>query len=180
MEINAIWDAIAPYVTGTGMGALIGGILFACLKGAFEKTINKVNVEKICNTAFEAQLKKIKSVSFSQNIQPIVEEQLRKIIPVFNEHLDKTLKQTQEKYQALLDVTIALTKYFENGYGIPEATKENLKKAILKAQEQLDTEEEVVNYAVSLDENNNVVQTTEIEVKIDKIEEPQQEIKAVR
>ena len=90
---------------------LIGGILFACLKGEFEKTINKVNVKKICDTAFEAQLEKIKSVSLSQNIQPIVEEQLRKIIPVFNEHLEKILRQTQEKYQALFDDVVLLTDF---------------------------------------------------------------------
>lgn len=166
MDINAIWDAIAPYVTGTGIGAIIGGIMFACLKGAFEKTISKVNYEKTAEKMCNKTLEKVKTVSFSQNIQPMVEDEMKKVLKVMNEHLDETVGKTQDNYEALLNVMIALSAYFNNGYGIPEEVKENLNKAIKEAQETVEKEMNK-SFSVTIDDNQVVVETKQ-EVKAEK------------
>jgi gas vesicle protein len=167
MDINSVWDAIAPYVTGTGIGAIIGGILFACLKGAFTKALNKIDVEKTTEKIIDKSLDKIQSVSFSQNIQPLVEDEMKKVVSAMNYYLASTIKSSENNYKALLEVMVALSKYFENGYGIPEEVKQNLAQAIEKAQE-IAKEEQAITYSVKLDKNNVLVETKQ-EVKTNEV-----------
>lgn len=158
MDINAIWDAIAPYVTGTGIGAIIGGILFACLKGSFEKAIAKYDKAKEVDKLLDKGMERIQSVSFSQNIQPLVESEMEKVVSVMNGYIDGTLKSTQNNYKALLEVMVALSEYFNNGYGIPEEVKKKLADAIKKAQD-IAKEEQAITYSVKLDKNQVLVET---------------------
>ena len=160
MDINAIWDAIAPYVTGTGIGAIIGGILFACLKGAFTKAINKIDVEKTTEKVIDKSMDKIQKVSFSQNIQPLVESEMQKVVSVMNGYVDSTLKSTEQNYKALLEVMVALSEYFNNGYGIPDEVKQKLAESIKKAQD-IAKEEQAITYSVKLDNSQVLVETTQ-------------------
>ena len=47
MEIlNQIWQTIYPYVAGISVSSIFGAIIYGSLRGAFNKTISRLNVEK--------------------------------------------------------------------------------------------------------------------------------------
>lgn len=84
MEIlNQIWDAIYPFVSGISVSALISAVIYAVLKSGFSKTIDNtiktIDVEKISKEAVDKGIEKIKNISFTQSLQPIVESELAKI-----------------------------------------------------------------------------------------------------
>lgn len=133
--INQIWEVIAPYVTGISLSGVLGAIIFGCLKGAFNKTISKINVEKISEEATEKGLEKIKGVSFSQSIQPIVESKLKAIEEEANKYIAKQLDEVQEKYDKLVLVLEKLSAYFDNSIGVTEDAKLELKEAINNAKD---------------------------------------------
>ena len=80
MEIlNEIWVWIVSALGGVSLAGVISAAIYGCLKGAFSKTISKINVEKIAKDATEKGIDKVKAVSFSHSIQPLVESELKKI-----------------------------------------------------------------------------------------------------
>lgn len=141
--INEIWAAIAPYVTGVSISGVLGAVIYGCLKGAFNKTISKINIEKISETATEKGIDKIKNISFTQSIQPLVESELTKITEKANECIKKELESVQSKYDNLLNVLEKLSAYFDNSIGVSETAKAELKQALSKAENKPLTAQEI-------------------------------------
>lgn len=142
--LNEIWVWIMSAVGGISLSAIISAIIYGCLKGAFNKTISKINVESIADKATEKGVERVKKVSFTHNIQPLVESELKKINEHSVEVLKKELADVQAKYDNVIDILDKLACYFDNSIGVADEKKAELKQAIAKAQNKPMVAESVV------------------------------------
>lgn len=145
MEIfNEIWVWIMSAIGGVSLSAIISAIIYGCLKGAFNKTISKINIESIADKATEKGVERVKKVSFTHNIQPLVESELKKVNEHSVEVLKKELADVQAKYDNVINILDKLACYFDNSIGVAEEKKTELKQAIVKAQNKPMVAESVV------------------------------------
>lgn len=146
MEIlNEIWVWIVGAVGGLSITGIISAIIYGALKGGFSKAIAKIDVEGIADKATDKGMERIKNISFTQSIQPLVESELKKVTEQANEYIENALKQTQENYIKLLKVLEKLSAYFETSVYVSEETKNELKQAIEDASvEEPEQEQEIV------------------------------------
>ena len=146
MEIlNEIWVWIVSALGGVSLAGVISAAIYGCLKGAFSKTISKINVEKIADEATEKGIEKVKNVSFSHSIQPIVESELKKINEYSVEVVQKELAEVKAEYKTLINIIKKLSAYFDNSIGVSDTAKQELKQAIAEAENE---PIEPTNYAV--------------------------------
>ena len=146
--INQVWVWIVSAVGGISLAGIITATIYGCLKGAFNKTISKINVQKIADQATEKGVEKVKKISFTHSIQPLVESELKKV----NEHSIEVLKiymeEVSKKYENVLSVLEKLSAYFDNSIGVSETAKKELKQAIANAKN-----EPILAESVVVDEN---------------------------
>lgn len=161
--LNEIWVWIMSAVGGISLSAIISSIIYGCLKGAFNKTISKINVESIADKATEKGVERVKKVSFTHNIQPLVESELKKINEHSVEVLKKELDDVQTKYDNVIDILDKLACYFDNSIGVADEKKAELKQAIAKAQNKPMVAESVV-----VDEIVNTNTKQAVEPKIER------------
>lgn len=146
MEIlNEIWVWIVSALGGVSLAGVISAAIYGCLKGAFSKTISKINVEKIAKDATEKGIDKVKAVSFSHSIQPLVESELKKINEMSVEVVKKELNEVKAEYKTLINIVKKLSAYFDNSIGVSDTAKQELKQAIAEAENE---PIEPTNYAV--------------------------------
>lgn len=146
MEIlNEIWVWIVSALGGVSLAGVISAAIYGCLKGAFSKTISKINVEKIAKDATEKGIDKVKAVSFSHSIQPLVESELKKINELSVEVVKKELNEVKAEYKTLINIVKKLSAYFDNSIGVSDTAKQELKQAIAEAENE---PIEPTNYAV--------------------------------
>ena len=161
--LNEIWVWIMSAIGGLSLSAIISAIIYGCLKGAFNKTISKINVESIADKATEKGVERVKKVSFTHNIQPLVESELKKVNEHSVEVLKKELADVQTKYDNVIDILDKLACYFDNSIGVAEEKKAELKQAIAKAQNKPMVAESVV-----VDEIVEPTQKQAVEPKTDR------------
>lgn len=132
--LQQIWDTIAPYVAGGTLGGTILVSVVLILRAAICKKIDgvkeSVNNKVIANDVSKDLLEKIKNISFEQDIQPIVQSELKKVTEEANTYLKQQLKETQEGYNKLLNCVEKLAMYFDNSIGVSDEAKAELKNAI--------------------------------------------------
>ena len=146
MEIlNEIWVWIVSALGGVSLAGVISAAIYGCLKGAFSKTISKINVEKIAKDATEKGIDKVKAVSFSHSIQPLVESELKKINELSVEVVKKELNEVKAEYKTLINIIKKLSAYFDSSIGVSDTAKQELKQAIAEAENE---PIEPTNYAV--------------------------------
>jgi hypothetical protein len=141
---NEIWVYVVSSLGGLSLTAILTSIVYGCLKGAFSKTISKLNVEKIAEEATEKGIDRVKKVSFTHSIQPIVESELKKINEYSTEIIKKELADTQKKYDSVITILEKFALYFDNSIGVTEETKKELKQAIATAKNKPISIESVV------------------------------------
>ena len=162
--LNEIWVWIMSAIGGVSLSAIISAIIYGCLKGAFNKTISKINVESIADKATEKGVGRVKKVSFTHNMQPLVESELKKINEHSVEVLKKELADVQTKYDNIIDILDKLACYFDNSIGVADEKKAELKQAIAKAQNKPMVAESVVVDEI-VDTNTKQAVDPEIERK---------------
>ena len=146
MEIlNEIWVWIVSALGGVSLAGVISAAIYGCLKGAFSKTISKIDVEKIAKDATDKGIDKVKAVSFSHSIQPLVESELKKINEMSVEVVKKELNEVKAEYKTLINIIKKLSAYFDNSIGVSDTAKQELKQAIAEAENE---PVEPTNYAV--------------------------------
>lgn len=154
--LNQIWQAVAPYLAGISVSGIISAVIYGCLKGAFNKTISKLNVEKIVNDATEKSVEKgidkVKKISYEQSIQPLVESELKKIDEYAAKEFKKELEEVKGSYDKLLVVLEKLASYFDNSIGVSEESKAELHKAIEDAKREPTTAKSVEVEVVTTNE----------------------------
>lgn len=163
MEIlNEIWVWIVSALGGVSLAGVISAAIYGCLKGAFGKTISKINVEKIAKDATDKGIDKVKAVSFSHSIQPLVESELKKINELSVEVVKKELSEVKAEYRTLINIIKKLSAYFDNSIGVSDTAKQELKQAIAEAENE---PVEPTNYAVvgEVEEENEAKDKTERE-----------------
>lgn len=152
-EITNIWNMIAPYVAGGTLGGTILISVILVLRSALCKKIDSVKetfnekkvTENISSNVLDGVKEEIKSISFEQNIQPLVQSELKKVTEEANAYLKQQLKETQEGYNKLLNCVEKLAAYFDNSIGVPDEAKDALKEAIAEAK----VPEEPINTFIS-------------------------------
>ena len=142
--LNEIWVWIMSAIGGVSLSAIISAIIYGCLKGAFNKTISKINVESIADKATEKGIERVKKVSFTHNIQPLVESGLEKVNEKAVETLREELVKLDNKYNNIINILEKQAAYFDNSIGVPEEKKAELKQAIVEAQNKPVVAESVV------------------------------------
>lgn len=162
MEIlNQIWQAIAPYVAGISVSGIISVVIYGCLKSAFNRTINKINVEKIAEKATDKGIEKVKTVSFKHSIQPLVESELAKIDEKVAKQFKEELKKGQDNYNKLVAVLEKLSAYFDGSIGVSEQAKAELKQALADAKNEPTIAESVVVDRIIEEEPKQATEPTE-------------------
>lgn len=145
MEIfNEIWVWLVATVGGLSITGILSAVIYGCLKGAFNKTIAKINVEKIADSATEKGVERVKKISFTHSIQPLVESELKKINENSVEVLKKSLAEVEKQYDKVILILEKLAAYFDNSIGVSDEAKEELKKAVLSAKNEPTQAESVV------------------------------------
>lgn len=156
MEIlDIIWQYIAPIFGGLSIAGIISAIIYGCLKGAFNRTISKINTEKIAKDAVNKGVEKVKEVSFKHNIQPIVQSELKKVTEEANEYLKQELESVKEQYAKLLNVLGKFAAYFDNSIGVPDEAKQELKQALLDAKIEPTTGEIIVDSEIVVEDTKS-------------------------
>lgn len=144
MEIlNQVWVWIVSALGGVSLAGIISAITYGTLKGAFNRTISKINVQKIADQATEKGVEKVKKVSFTHSIQPLVESELKKINEHSIEVLKTTLADVTAKYNQVINVLEKLSAYFDGSF-VSEQTKQELKQALADAKNEPTIAESVV------------------------------------
>lgn len=131
-ELNTIWAQIAPYLSGLGLGGILSLILGIVLKGSFNKAVNSLNVSKIAEEATNKALAKIKSLSFTHDIAPIVEEKLTAATKAQAKVLKKELDEIRHNYENVVEILGNLAAYFD-GSMVSDEVKATLHASLDKA-----------------------------------------------
>lgn len=161
MEVlDIIWQYIAPIFGGLSIAGIISAIIYGCLKGAFNRTISKINTEKIAKDAVDKGVEKVKEVSFKHNIQPLVQSELKKVTEEANEYLKQELESVKEQYAKLLNVLGKFAAYFDNSIGVPDEAKQELKQALLDAEIEPTTGEIVVDSKIIVEDTKSAEKAT--------------------
>lgn len=161
MEVlDIIWQYIAPIFGGLSIAGIVSAIIYGCLKGAFNRTISKINTEKIAKDAVDKGVEKVKEVSFKHNIQPIVQSELKKVTEEANEYLKQELESVKEQYAKLLNVLGKFAAYFDNSIGVPDEAKVELKQALLDAEIEPTTDEIVVDSEIVMEDTKSAEKAT--------------------
>ena len=161
MEVlDIIWQYIAPIFGGLSIAGVISAIIYGCLKGAFNRTISKINTEKIAKDAVDKGVEKVREVSFKHNIQPIVQSELKKVTEEANEYLKQELESVKEQYAKLLNVLGKFAAYFDNSIGVPDEAKQELKQALLDAKIEPKTDEIVVDSEIVVEDTKSAEKAT--------------------
>ena len=135
MEIlSSVGLWIAGIVAGVSIPTIIGTVFYLVAKGSVTRLISKVNVQKIADQATEKGIERVKKVSFTHNIQPLVESELEKINEKSNEHIEKTIVGMEKKLDAIIEIQEKQARYFDNSIGVTDEAKKELKEAIEKAK----------------------------------------------
>lgn len=134
--ISGIYTWVVSIIGGLSIASIISAIIYGSLKGAFNKTISKINVQKIADTATEKGVERVKKISFTHNIQPLVESGLEKVNEKSNEYIENSVKRLEEKLDKVILIQEKQAAYFDNSIGVSEQAKEDLKKAIADAKNE--------------------------------------------
>lgn len=161
-NLQDVWNIIAPYVAGGTLGGTMLTVFVLIIKSIVLKVEDRIKAandnKAVADDIYERLVEKFKTVSFEQNIQPVVKSELKKVTEEANEYIKQELKETQEGYNKLLACLEKLAAYFDNSIGVPEEAKTALKEAI----EQAKTPEEPVSVVTSapVEEKTEVVVET--------------------
>ena len=149
---------------GLSIAGIISAIIYGCLKGAFNRTLQKMNIEKINENLANKQMERIKKVSFTQNIQPLVETELKKVTEAANEYIKKELIETQKKYDNVIMVLEKFYAYFDDSL-VSDVKKEELRKALDDAKNDTSKPNEINVDEIVIEEPKKAVETKETSKK---------------
>lgn len=142
--LNNIWNAVAPYLAGVSVSGIISAVIYGCLRGAFNKTISKLDVSKIAEETTNKSVEQIKKVSFQQSIQPLVESELKKIDENAAKEFKAELNEVKASYEKLRVCLEKLSAYFDNSIYVSDEAKAELHEALEDAKLPQETAESVV------------------------------------
>lgn len=147
MEFTEIWDKIALFVTtGLGsisVGAVISWIVAIVNSSKIKKALAQFRAQEIASLSVEQGIDRLKSMTFEHDIKPLVESELQKVYEYSVAMVNNELKNMENKYNQIINILEALSKYFDNSIGVSDEAKEELKEEIEKAKTDAEINEPV-------------------------------------
>lgn len=136
--LQQIWTYALPIGGGLTVGAIVIAIATFLFKnvlgGQLTKQLNKIDIQAIENKAVDGGLKRIKEISFTQSIEPLVKAELVKISENANKDMKATIDELKAQNVQLLAVLKAFAAYFDNSIGVSDEAKLTLKDTIEGAE----------------------------------------------
>lgn len=144
MEVlDKIWAYVLPVGGGITLGALIIAILVPVIKGVITRAVAKIDIDAVEKKAVNKGIDKIKTVSFKQSIQPVVESELKKVTEEANRYLEKQIDDLNSNYFKIIIILEKFAAYFDNSIAVSDATKDELRKALTDAQNCAKIEQDI-------------------------------------
>lgn len=168
MEIlTQVWTWIISILSGVTVAGIVSAIVYGCIRGSFKRTIAKINIKDVCKETIKETLKDMKTITYTHNIQPLVESGLEKVNEKSAEFINEKYKQLEARYDKLIKVMEKLSAYFDNSIGVSEQAKDELKEAIKEAKQDIKPElavEDVITFEVeNVEAEEQVVKETKIQ-----------------
>lgn len=137
--LNKIWNMVSPYLAGITLGGIVSCVFFCLFRFGFNKALNKVDQEKMVNSAIEGAKENIKQTTFKVDIQPVVLSEVVKATETMTTLITKTTEESNKAIKEQLDkltaVVVALGDYFDDSIGVSEAKKAFYHEAVEKLEE---------------------------------------------
>ena len=130
-------------IGGVSLLAIIGAVIWFTLKAAFNRTIRKINIDKIVEITVEKAVDRIKNVSFKHNIQPIVMSEIKKLGEEIRAEVEKQYEEIKSDNQKLVNIAEKQASYFDDSI-VSDDKKKALKEAINDAKQDSVVVESVV------------------------------------
>ena len=138
-DLQAIWDKIAPYMTGITIGGIVSCLFYAFFSGSIKKFINKISIGDMIDKTVDESMERVKDLTISVELQPLVANELEKITKQIDTYLEETNKQVLDKTNKLIECFGKLAAYFDNSIAVPQEIKDDLHLAIEDAKETTST-----------------------------------------
>ena len=132
--LNNIWIWVLGILGGISFASILTAVIYGLIKGFINRTLLKLNIERSAEIVADKMMEKIKTVTLTQDIKPILESDIKKITEIMEEELKKAYKETENKYEKILAVFEKFCAYFDDSL-ISDSKKQELKKAIQEAKE---------------------------------------------
>lgn len=154
--LSEFWVWLVGILGGVSITAIITGVICACLKGAFSKAIAKIDTKKITDRAVDEGIAKVKKITFTHNIQPLVESGMEKVYENMNQKLTEALEKLYKKQDKMINIMEKFYAYFDNSM-VADETKKALKDAIAEAKdERVEIDSVVVEETIEPEEKSIV------------------------
>ena len=158
--LSEVWIWLVGILGGISVTAIITAVICGCLKGAFNKVVAKIDTKKIADKAVEEGVAKVKKVTFTHNIQPLVESGMEKVYENMNQKLAEVLEKLYKKQDKMINIMEKFYAYFDNSM-VADETKKALKDAIAEAKDERTEVDSVVVEETTEPEEKTIVAPTE-------------------
>ncbi len=138
-DLQALWDKIAPYVSGITIGGIVSCFFYAFFSGSIKKFINKISIGDMIDKTVDTSMERIKELSINVELQPLVADELQKITRQVETYLENTQKELLDKTTKLIDCFGKLAAYFDSSIAVPQEIKDDLHLAIEDAKTTKET-----------------------------------------
>jgi hypothetical protein len=101
-DLQALWDKIAPYVSGITIGGIVSCFFYAFFSGSIKKFINKISIGDMVDKTVDTSMERIKELSINVELQPLVADELQKITKQVETYLENTQKELLDKTTKLI------------------------------------------------------------------------------
>ena len=139
-NVKTVWDIVIPVGAGVTIGAIVVFIGVILLKAIFSKIVNNlvggIDYKKIAENATKKGIETLKTVHFTQNIEPLAKSELLKISEQANAMWEKRAMFYEEKWDKAIKVLEIFTEYFDNSVGVPAEKKAELKLAFAEIKKK--------------------------------------------
>ena len=142
-------------IGGVSLLTIVGFVLWKVLSASFNRALRKINLEKIVDIATDKAVDRIKKVSFSHNIQPIVLSEVKKLGEEIKLDVRKEFAEIKENQRKQVVIAEKQASYFEDSI-VSDDKKKALKDAIEDAkQDSVVVESVVVEESPKVEEKAN-------------------------
>lgn len=142
-------------IGGVSLLTIVGFVLWKVLSASFNRALRKINLEKIVDIATDKAVDRIKKVSFSHNIQPIVLSEVKKLGEEIKADVKKEFAEIKENQRKQVVIAEKQASYFEDSI-VSDDKKKALKDAIEDAkQDSVVVESVVVEESPKVEEKTN-------------------------
>lgn len=156
--LSQFWVLIASIIGSVSLTTILVFVLKIGVGSQVKRFLSKINVEKIADKATEKGIQRVKKVSFTHSIQPLVESGLERVNEKSNQYIDAAIKRMEDKLDSIILIQEKQAAYFDNSIGVSETAKQELRDAISEAKNEfVAVESTIVDEVVSKKENEPTI-----------------------